>query len=72
VSRVPKKLREASEDLYIYRKTRSVIRSAATRLEAVESAWLDAGEQTAYHEHMKNKLRRDWPTLATALDEATK
>lgn len=72
MSRVPKKLREASEDLYIHRRTRAYLANAAGRLEAIEAAWLDAGPQPDYHEHMKNKLRRDWPTLADALDEATK
>lgn len=67
-----KKLYAASEDLYIYRKTRGDIRNAAKRLEAIQSAWLDAGPVPEYHEHMKYKLRRDWPTLADALDEATK
>jgi hypothetical protein len=67
-----KRLRKASDDLYIFRKTRSDIRSAEARLSAIHSAWNDAGPVPDYHEHMKNKLRRDWPTLAGALDEATK
>lgn len=67
-----KRLHKASDDLYIYRKTRSDIRNAARRLEAIQAAWLDAGPVPEYHEHMKYKLRRDWPVLAKALDDATK
>ena len=66
-----KRLRKASEDLYIFRKTRSDIRNAEARLAAIQGAWMDAGPVPDYHEHMKNKLRRDWPTLAEALDKAT-
>lgn len=67
-----KRLRKASEDLYIHRKTRGDIRSAEARLAAIHSAWTDAGPMPDYHEHMKTKLRRDWPVLANALDEASK
>jgi len=71
-SSLRKRLRKAAEDLYIHRRTRSDIANAEARLAAIQSAWLDAGPVPDYHEHMKNKLRRDWPTLAGALDEATK
>lgn len=67
-----KRLRKASEDLYIHRKTRGDIRSAEARLAAIHSAWTDAGPMPDYHEHMKTKLRREWPTLGDALDQATK
>lgn len=67
-----KRLRKASGELYIHRRTRSAIDNAVGRLESVQSAWLDAGSVPDYHEHMKNKLRREWPTLADTLDEATK
>lgn len=67
-----KRLRKASDDLYIHRKTRGDIRSAEARLAAIHSAWMDAGPMPDYHEHMKAKLRRDWPVLGKALDEATK
>lgn len=67
-----KRLRKASGDLYIYRKTRGDISNAEARLAVIQNAWVDAGPMPDYHEHMKNKLRHDWPTLADALDEATK
>lgn len=67
-----KRLRKASEDLYIHRRTRSDISNATARLAAIHSAWTDAGPVPDYHAHMQDKLRRDWPVLASALDEASK
>lgn len=67
-----KRLRKASEDLYIHRTTRRDISNAEARLAVIQNAWVDAGPQPDYHAHMQDKLRRDWPTLADALDEATK
>lgn len=67
-----KRLRKASGELYIHRRTRSAISNAEARLAVIQNAWVDAGPMPDYHEHMKNKLRRDWPTLVDALDEATK
>lgn len=64
-----KELRKAATDLYIYRRTRNTISASADRLEAIMKAWTDAGAVPDYHEHMKNKLRRDWPALAEALDK---
>lgn len=72
MERLLKRLRKASEELYIHRRTRAAIRDSTGRLEAIQAAWLDAGPVPDYHEHMKFKLRRDWPALADALDEATK
>lgn len=65
-----KKLYKASGELYIHRRTRHTIKVSADRLKAVHSAWTVAGPVPEYHEHMKFKLRRDWPTLADALDKA--
>lgn len=70
--RVVKKLYKAAGELYIHRRTRGSIKDAAVRLEAVQDAWTDAGPVPDYHEHMQYKLRRDWPTLADALDKACK
>lgn len=37
-------------------------------IEAVVSAWQNAGPVPAYHYAMKSKLFREWPTLAEAVD----
>lgn len=72
MERLLKRLRKHAGELYIHRRTRRTIEVAADHLEAITGAWTNAGPMPDYHEHMKNKLRRDWPTLADALDEATK
>ena len=72
MNRLVAKLRKASEEMYIHRRTRHTLRASADHLKAIQDAWVDAGPVPEYHEHMQNKLRRDWPTLANALDEATK
>lgn len=40
-------------------------------VERVIDAWVIKGPVPAYHDKIKNKLRREWPTLAKALDELT-
>ena len=35
---------------------------------AIFKAWNDAGVNPYYHETWKDKIRRDWPVLAKALD----
>lgn len=72
MNRLVAKLRKASEELYIHRRTRHTLRVSAGHLEALQGAWVDAGPVPEYHEAMKEKLRAEWPTLANALDEATK
>lgn len=72
MERMIKRLRKAAGELYIHRRTRHTIGWSADQLEAILDAWNDAGPMPDYHEHMKFKLRRDWPTLADALDEASK
>lgn len=72
MERLLKRLRKAAGELYIHRRTRGAIGDAVGRLEGIQAAWLDEGPVPAYHEHMQFKLRRDWPSLANALDEACK
>lgn len=69
MKRTLKKLYKGAEELYIHRRTRAAMKVAADRLKAIHSAWTDAGPVPDYHEHMKYKLRRDWPALAEALDK---
>ena len=38
-------------------------------VQKVFDAWEVPGPSPGYHEHMKGKLRREWPTLAAALDD---
>lgn len=37
----------------------------------VIKAWTDPGPVPAYHYAMQDKLRREWPALAGALDRAS-
>jgi hypothetical protein len=37
----------------------------------VHTAWTDHGKAPSYHKTMRAKLHREWPTLATALDQLT-
>lgn len=41
-------------------------------LERIKDAWNDSGIAPGYHQKMQNKLRREWPVLAAALDRALK
>lgn len=62
------------EDLYIHKSRRQIMEYAADELDRVDpvlKAWVDAGPVPQYHLEMQEKLRREWPTLAYALDKAT-
>lgn len=37
-------------------------------LEKVKDAWNNPGRVPGYHRKMQNKLRKEWPVLAAALD----
>lgn len=39
---------------------------------AVIEAWTNEGPYPAYHREHQRELRREWPTLAKALDRLTK
>jgi len=38
--------------------------------EAIIKAWTDAGIRPDYHKQMQQTLRKKWPVLAKALDDA--
>lgn len=38
------------------------------KLEEVKDAWNVPGRAPGYHQKMQNKLRKEWPVLAAALD----
>lgn len=37
-------------------------------INAVYDAWRDPGPYPEYHKEFQDRLRREWPTLAKALD----
>jgi hypothetical protein len=39
-----------------------------SQVKRVSDAWRVEGPNPGYHKHHQAKLRREWPTLATALD----
>lgn len=69
------KLRQSAEkDLYIHKNQRGLMEQAAGELERhapIIGAWVDEGPAPGYHREMQEKIRREWPTLADALDRAT-
>jgi len=42
--------------------------AARAAAEQVRAAWADPGINPPYHRRAQAKLRREWPTLARALD----
>ena len=41
---------------------------AARRLAAIQEAWTIPGRMPPYHAYMQELVRRDWPTLAQAIE----
>lgn len=45
---------------------------AARRLAEIQEAWNIPGRMPPYHAHMQELVRRDWPTLAQAIERSLK
>lgn len=41
---------------------------AARRLAAIQEAWVNPGPMPSIHRSEQSRLRRDWPTLARAIE----
>ena len=39
-------------------------------MDKIIQTWADTGSHPAYHRKMQEQLRKEWPILAKALDEA--
>ena len=62
---------QAVDDLGVGRPTfTTAAEEAFADLRDILTAWTDAGPVAEFHQYMKAKLRREWPTLARAIDVA--
>ena len=43
---------------------------AARRLAEIQEAWTIPGRMPPYHAYMQELVRRDWPTLAQAIEQS--
>lgn len=60
------------EDLFIAWCISMTHKSDEEIIKEIDNAWNNPGPVPSYHYAMQNKLRREWPTLANALDKLSK
>lgn len=51
---------------------RDIVDDHIAIVEAIRRAWRNPGPRPDFHRDMQAKLRREWPTLANALDALPK
>lgn len=60
----------AAEVATIYPAAILACADAARRLAAIQEAWTIPGRMPPYHAYMQELVRRDWPTLAQAIEQS--
>ena len=62
----------AAEVATIYPAAILACADAARRLAEIQEAWTTPGRMPPYHAYMQELVRRDWPTLAQAIERSLK